>query len=456
MHRSRSCLLIALLAVLCLAACQAAAPQAAAPASRPSTPTRQRPRSTPRATLAPTPSSADTLRAAFARARKRTTYQIGWVTSHGSTSPNEHVPTLAYNAVFRPHYTHYFLLDDSFIAGGFNSDNGTEAIVDGDTTFARGPLPWPGAPWWNIWYRLSPDQAALLRPPFVLPQLIDLLTRKIDVTTFQEVGPVTYMSQPCTLYRGSRDAAFAVLDNLGLPLTPHEQAREATPVAQRYPEIDWTQTDLTARLCGAQSLRTIELVIAGHNRQFPDPEFMVTASLVLDLASPFPSDDDTSNAVPLTDVTPARGRLVREEGLYWAPWDHIARAVLPASAEVAVLDRSRDGRWYRVLSHGTSARWVLAEAVAVEQGALGNVPVAPPISGVRAYVTNGGNVRAEGSLQGKVLDQVNAGEMLPVHAISPDGRWYQVTTPRNVTGWVSVTLLDIDPALAPWLPLVSH
>src|SRR5689334_11830633 len=72
-----------------------------------------------------------------------------------------------------------------------------------------------------------------------------------------------------------------------------------------------------------------------------------------------------------------------------------------------------------------------------------------PKPGLAATVANGGNVR-EAPINGRPLDQVNAGETIKLLAKTQDAAWFKVTYARNgatITGWVSRTLLTIDPAV---------
>ncbi|MFP4437010.1 MAG: SH3 domain-containing protein [Chloroflexaceae bacterium] len=82
-----------------------------------------------------------------------------------------------------------------------------------------------------------------------------------------------------------------------------------------------------------------------------------------------------------------------------------------------------------------------------------------PISGdLVATVTNGGNVREEPLLIDNVVAQINAGEQVEIQGRTPNGLWYYIRNVRNNEGWVSGTLLSIDPAIAarvPVLPIVS-
>jgi hypothetical protein len=81
-------------------------------------------------------------------------------------------------------------------------------------------------------------------------------------------------------------------------------------------------------------------------------------------------------------------------------------------------------------------------------------PVLTPTA-VSATVANGGNVRAAPSLQGAVLDQVNAQETVPLLGKTNDEQWYRITTPRGVAGWVNVSLLRVSSAVAAQVPVVA-
>ncbi|MEO7911073.1 MAG: SH3 domain-containing protein [Roseiflexaceae bacterium] len=77
-----------------------------------------------------------------------------------------------------------------------------------------------------------------------------------------------------------------------------------------------------------------------------------------------------------------------------------------------------------------------------------------PTGGLAATIANGGNVR-ETPISGRPLDQVNAGETVRLLAKTADGKWFKVTYARNqatITGWISRTLLTIDPAVEQQVP----
>ncbi|HEY0607140.1 MAG TPA: hypothetical protein VGD58_29745 [Herpetosiphonaceae bacterium] len=76
-----------------------------------------------------------------------------------------------------------------------------------------------------------------------------------------------------------------------------------------------------------------------------------------------------------------------------------------------------------------------------------------PRSSISAVVANGGNVRRI-PITGEPLDQVNAHETVPLVGKNDDATWFLLVTPRNVTGWVSATLLTIDPAQVAQIPIL--
>jgi SH3-like domain-containing protein len=125
---------------------------------------------------------------------------------------------------------------------------------------------------------------------------------------------------------------------------------------------------------------------------------------------------------------------------------------LHAGEEVTIFERSNDGKWYRVKAPEGEG-WVSATLLTVPPEVAQQVPVATPAAtGLKAKVFNGGNVR-ERPVTGKVLDQINAGEEVSLLEKTSDGGWYRITNIRGATGWVSVTLLTIDPAMARQVPV---
>jgi hypothetical protein len=130
---------------------------------------------------------------------------------------------------------------------------------------------------------------------------------------------------------------------------------------------------------------------------------------------------------------------------------------LHAGEVVTLLERSNDSTWYRVQAPEAEG-WVSATLLTIDPKVAQQVSTpAPPETGLSAKVFNGGNVRAR-PVTGKPLDQINAGETVQLLAKTSDGGWYQISYTRDgtpITGWVSVTLLTIDPAVAKQVPVAK-
>lgn len=141
---------------------------------------------------------------------------------------------------------------------------------------------------------------------------------------------------------------------------------------------------------------------------------------------------------------------------------------LHAGEVVIIIERTSDDRWYHVDAPEADG-WVSKTLLTIEPAVARQVPergqapqpapttpaATPAPTGLTAKVFNGGNVRAEPELQGKVLDQINAGETVQLLQKTANGNWYQITNIRGVTGWVSKTLLTIDPDVAQKVPIAK-
>jgi uncharacterized protein YgiM (DUF1202 family) len=139
-----------------------------------------------------------------------------------------------------------------------------------------------------------------------------------------------------------------------------------------------------------------------------------------------------------------------------------------ATETVILLSRTADNQWFQITNIRGISGWVnrtllnLSVELTRQVPVFGTAatPVTPPVNGtpvagLTATVFNGGNVRAEATIRGKVLDQINAAETVTLLAKTADGKWYQITNIRKVTGWVSVTLLTIDPDVGRRVPIAK-
>lgn len=112
---------------------------------------------------------------------------------------------------------------------------------------------------------------------------------------------------------------------------------------------------------------------------------------------------------------------------------------------VTLFERSVDGEWYRIATSAGLSGWVSRTLLIVDQDLAAQLPVATPDNLPKAAVFNGGNVRTSPSLRGLVIDQVNAGESVILLARNADSTWLKVINERQITGWVSRTLLTVSP-----------
>jgi Bacterial SH3 domain len=134
---------------------------------------------------------------------------------------------------------------------------------------------------------------------------------------------------------------------------------------------------------------------------------------------------------------------------------------LHAGETVTLLEKTEDGRWYKVKAPGGEG-WVSVTLLRIDAQVAEQVPLqgqsTPPTpgaaSGLTATVFHGGNVR-ETPVTGRPLDQINAGETVQLLEKTADSAWYKITNVRGVTGWVSVTLLRIDAEVAKQVPIAQ-
>lgn len=77
-------------------------------------------------------------------------------------------------------------------------------------------------------------------------------------------------------------------------------------------------------------------------------------------------------------------------------------------------------------------------------------------TGPAGAVANGGNVRALPQITAdNVIGGVNAGEDVQLLARTPNQLWYRIRTIRDEIGWVSASLLTVDPAVAAQIPTAA-
>jgi flagellar FliL protein len=162
-------------------------------------------------------------------------------------------------------------------------------------------------------------------------------------------------------------------------------------------------------------------------------------------AAPTATAEPAAEPTPDIAATPPLTATVRNGGnIRQQPTtaSEILGQVAPGET-VDLLSRSADGQWYRL--RGAAAEgWVSATLLAVDPAVAEQVQPEIPADSPTARVFNGGNVRAAPNLSGEVLDQINAGEEVQMLARNDPGSWILIVNPRQITGWVSRTLLEVS------------
>lgn len=182
----------------------------------------------------------------------------------------------------------------------------------------------------------------------------------------------------------------------------------------------------------------------------PTPTATATAAPPTAVAAVPTEAPTASPSLTLTATVFNGGNIRRVPQITNNPADVLGQ--LHAGETVGLLERSDDGTWYRVRAPEAEG-WVSRTLLTIDPQVAQQVPrPAPAPTGLEARVFNGGNVR-ERPVTGRPLDQINAGETVQLLERTADSGWYRITNIRGITGWVSRTLLTIDPQVAQQVPV---
>lgn len=169
------------------------------------------------------------------------------------------------------------------------------------------------------------------------------------------------------------------------------------------------------------------------------------------LATPEPSPTAVEATRELTGTATIAGNIRREPSREAEVLGRLALGEV-----VTLFERSIDGEWYRISTASGLSGWVSRTLLVVDQDLAAQLPVAAPTDLRQATVFNGGNVRTSPSLRGLVIDQINAGESVTLLARNADSTWLKIINERQITGWVSRTLLTIAPEDLRRLPVSNE
>lgn len=123
-------------------------------------------------------------------------------------------------------------------------------------------------------------------------------------------------------------------------------------------------------------------------------------------------------------------------------------AQINAGEQVELLGRTPNGEWYRIRNERDEVGWASVTLLSIDPAVQERVPVESVVT-----VFTSGSVYELPEQQGAIFGQVFVGETVELLRKTPNGEWYQVTNVRDVTGWVSASLLGIPPEVADQVPV---
>jgi flagellar FliL protein len=179
-----------------------------------------------------------------------------------------------------------------------------------------------------------------------------------------------------------------------------------------------------------------------------EPQQEPTATAEVVAATPEPVETPVESTAPLTGTVRVNGNIREEPNRQGTVLGQVSEGEL-----VTLLARAPDGAWYR-LEASEATGWVSATLLEVPEAAA-SLPAEVPSTAQTAIVFNGGNVRTAPNLNGIVIDQINATETVTLLARNDEGTWYQIINERQITGWVSATLLTVSLEARRDLPVSS-
>ncbi len=252
-----------------------------------------------------------------------------------------------------------------------------------------------------------------------------------DGQEFPWFNPETALAQPDPL----SGAAQIVLDRRANAPTPRQDATY-TVIAIASDQSGEIVRSESATLDVLRPFINDFYAIAEEPTVAPTPTLTPTPPP----ATPEPSPTVVEAPLALTGTAAIAGNIRREPNREAEVLGRLALGEV-----VTLIERSIDGEWYRITTSEGLSGWVSRTLLVVDQDLAAQLPVATPTDLRTASVFNGGNVRTSPSLRGLVIDQVYAGESVFLLARNADSTWLKIINERQMTGWVSRTLLTIAP-----------
>ncbi len=134
---------------------------------------------------------------------------------------------------------------------------------------------------------------------------------------------------------------------------------------------------------------------------------------------------------------------------------------------VSVLEKTADDIWFRVDNGQGLTGWAhqavlllspeqAAQIPVQGQGAAGGSTNPPPTgtgAGVAVTVGNGGNVRAQPTVNSGVVGSLVLGDTVSVLEKTADDIWFRIDTGQGVSGWAHQVVLQLDPQQTAQVPV---
>jgi SH3-like domain-containing protein len=372
------------------------------------------------------------------------------------------------------------------MGGGLFPERGLETMIIDERFYIHGPAPTFGAPE-DRWY--FSDDAPLFSSTTYDSRALVRSLMDVDLGSIKRVRDQQLGGVKCTVYGAAnkRAAAQALGGLLGGGTGAFDSSRILNPELNIYTCDDGyihgmdvafgydctcddgtvkgsvpEETRVAFRAAPRSAAAVVTYRVVARFSSFGGPVKIEVPRNALPIQEPSYEDLENESSSDTTARVFNGGNIRAEPSMRGE-----VLGQLHAGETVELIERTADGRWYRVAAP-EAIGWVSASLLTLPSGAQQRVPVqgqagatppasgsqAPPSGGISVKVYNGGNLRSTPNLRGQVLDQIHAGESVSASERTKDS-WVRITNPRGVTGWVHRSLLTIDQATFSKIPLAK-
>lgn len=316
---------------------------------------------------------------AVARTAALTIYRATYVVRARGTAADPRAATPPAGEVVLTDFSGAYRAGDSALtyraadarARGYDEQQGLQLIVSRGVTYAVGPLPVSGA-LEARWYSFGRQPPAALQPPQRPMDRLADLTEAVDPSRLTRTRFEQLDGRSCAVYRGRPADALATLAALGRPIVDDP----GTSVARQLGDAKIERSEYLAWLCNDGYIRQVRVSAAGTAAARGAPPFALDAQLRISeigsgtLRIPAPRDALALRQYPEAFLGATAATVVRRAPAADAP----ELGPVAAREAVQLLDRSADGRWYRVRAAAATG-WLPATALPAT-AARARLPVA--------------------------------------------------------------------------------